>query len=119
MLISLQLHVNYIRDGCDMINVTERAKQELGRLLAASVDWPGARLRLIDRGQGRLGLGVDIQQSNDRLIEYEGSIVLIIDDGLADSLTHITLDVDESPDGIELVICEHALEPEGQLVSTT
>ena len=102
-----------------MINVTERAKQELGRLLAASVDWPGACLRLMDRGQGKLGLGVDIQQSNDRLIEYEDSIVLIIDDGLADSLTHITLDVDESPDGIELVICEKNPEPEEQLVSTT
>ena len=89
-----------------MLNVTERAKQELGRLLSVSVDWPGACLRLVGRGQGKLGMGIDIQQSNDRVIEHEGSIILVIDDGLADSLTHITLDVDDSPDGAELVICE-------------
>ena len=106
-------------DGHTMIKVTERAKQELGRLLAASVDWPGACLRLVDRGQGKLGMGIDIQQSNDRAIEYEGSILLVIDDGLADSLTHITLDVDDSPEGTELVICEELPESHEQLVSTT
>jgi len=106
-------------DGHTMIKVTERAKQELGRLLAASVDWPGACLRLVDRGHGKLGMGIDIQQSNDRAIEYEGSILLVIDDGLADSLTHITLDVDDSPEGTELVICEELPESHEQLVSTT
>ena len=51
------------------------------------------------------------------IIEFEGSIVLVIDDILADSLTRITLDVDDSPDGVELVICELP-EPKEQLVST-
>ena len=89
-----------------MINVTERAKEELGRLLAAKVDWPGACLRLVAREEGHLGLGIDIRQSNDRVIEHSGSVILVVDDGLADNLTQITLDVDESPDGLELVICE-------------
>jgi Fe-S cluster assembly iron-binding protein IscA len=98
--------VNNNPGGQKMITVTERAKEELGRLLAAKVDWPGARLRLVAREEGQLGLGIDIQQDNDRVIEHNGSVLLVVDDGLADSLTQITLDVDESPDGPELVICE-------------
>ena len=38
-----------------MVNVTERAKQELKKLLARKVDWPEARLRLMDRGKGIIG----------------------------------------------------------------
>jgi len=48
-----------------MINVTDKAKKELERLLITNVDWPGARLRLIDKGNGTLGLGVDIQTPGD------------------------------------------------------
>ena len=89
-----------------MINITERAKQELTKLLAKKVDWPGARLRLIDRGQGKLGLGIDIEAPDDHVIEYEGTKLLLIDPCLATSLRHITLDVDDTPDGPELVITE-------------
>lgn len=89
-----------------MIQVTERAKQELKRLLIDNVDWPGARLRLIDRGQGKLGLGVDIEAPEDHVIEYEGTKLLLIEPGLATGFRHITLDVDDTPDGPELVISE-------------
>ena len=89
-----------------MIYVTERAKQELKRLLVDHVDWPGARLRLMDRGNGRLGLGVDIEAPDDEIIEYEGTKLLLIDPGLATDLRDITLDVDDTPDGPELVISE-------------
>ena len=89
-----------------MICVTERAKQELKKLLTTSVDWPGARLRLIDRGQGRLGLGIDIEAPGDQVIEYEGAVLLIVEPGLASNLKQITLDVDDTPIGPELVISE-------------
>ena len=91
-----------------MINVTERAKQELKKLLSTSVDWPGARLRLIDRGQGILGLGVDIEAQGDQAIEYEGIIVLIVEPGLAFNLQQVTLDVDETTKGAELIISENS-----------
>ena len=48
-----------------MVNVTERAKQELKTLLSKKVDWPQACLRLMDRGEGILGLGIDIEQPGD------------------------------------------------------
>jgi len=89
-----------------MIYVTERAKQELKKLLVNNVDWPGARLRLMDRGQGRLGLGVDIEAPDDHVIEYDGVKLLLIEPRLATNLRDITLDVDDTPHGPELVISE-------------
>ena len=89
-----------------MINVTERAKQELKKILFAKVDWPEARLRLMDRGQGNLGLGVDIESTGDLIVEYEGIKVLVVEPELATNLKKITLDVDDTSEGAELVISE-------------
>lgn len=89
-----------------MIYVTERAKQELKRLLTASVDWPGACLRLMDRGQGKLGLGIDIEAQDDQVVEYEGAKLLIVEPRLASNLKRVTLDVDDTTEGAELVICQ-------------
>ena len=91
-----------------MIEVTERAKEELKRLLEDSVDWPGARLRLLDRGHGRLGLGIDIEAEGDRTVEYEDDVLLVIDDELASRLHRIMIDVEDTVEGTELVICEMA-----------
>ena len=93
-----------------MIEVTERAKQELQRLLAANVDWPGALLRFLDRGNGVLGLGIDIQAPEDEVIEYRGKTLLLIKPKLADNLERITLDADNSPEGLQLVIVEKTRE---------
>ncbi|MFC2016268.1 hypothetical protein ACFLUF_00990 [Chloroflexota bacterium] len=89
-----------------MLNVTERAKQELKRLLSQNVDWAYARLRLMDRGQGTLGLGIDIELSGDWVVEYQGLQVLNVEPKLATSLKGITLDVDDTSREAELVIVE-------------
>ncbi len=89
-----------------MIYITERAKQELKRLLDTKVNWPGARLRFMDRGQGRFGLGIDIEKPDDVVMEYEGAKLMVIEPSLASDLKHFTLDVDDTPDGPELVIIE-------------
>ena len=91
-----------------MIYVTEQAKQELKKLLNVSVDWPGACLRLLDRGHGNLGLGIDIKSPDDEVIEYQGNALLLVERALASSLQLITLDVDDTPVGPELVISEEA-----------
>jgi len=89
-----------------MVKVTERAKQELKRLLAQKVDWPEARLRLMDRGEGILGLGIDIELPGDRVVEYQGVPVLNVEPGLSTNVGRITIDVDDTPEGVELVIDE-------------
>ena len=87
-----------------MISVTERAKHELRKLLSENVDWPEARLRLLDRGKGVLGIGIDIEMPGDYIVECEDRKVLVVEPELADNLNEITLDVDETPEGTELVI---------------
>lgn len=87
-----------------MINITERAKQVLKKLLTVNIDLAEGRLRLMDRGQGKLGLGVDIEMPGDELVKYEGSTVLVVERGLATNLKGITLDVEDSVKGFELVI---------------
>jgi len=87
-----------------MINITERAKQALRKILTASTDMPQGRLRLMDRGQGKLGLGVDIEMPGDEVVKYDGSTVLVVERGLAQSLKGVTLDVEDNIEGSELVI---------------
>jgi Fe-S cluster assembly iron-binding protein IscA len=87
-----------------MVSVTEGARKELKRMLSEKVDWPGARMRLVDRGQGNIGLGIDIEVPGDHVVEYEGTKVLIIESELATNLKGITLDVDDTPAGAELVL---------------
>ena len=86
-----------------MVKVTERAKQELKRILSTNVDWDYARLRLLDRGEGVLGVGIDIESPDDYIIEYENTNLLLIEPELVDKLQGITIDVDNTPDGPEIV----------------
>lgn len=93
-----------------MVIVTEKAKLELQKLLKAKVDWPGARLRLIDRGQGVIGLGVDLASPGDEVIECDGEAVMVVGPEFASSHKMITLDVDNTRNGAELVISEERMD---------
>ena len=91
-----------------MIDVTERAKQELKKLLANNVDNPLAGLRLTTNESQQLGLGVDIEREDDQVVEHDGSKVLIVENGLADSLSEVSLDVEDTPEGPKLVIAKNS-----------
>ena len=87
-----------------MINITERAKQALKKILTANVDLSQGRLRLMERGQGKLGLDIDIETPGDELVKCDGLTVMVIERELAASLKGVTLDVEDSVKGSELVI---------------
>ena len=87
-----------------MIGITDRALKELKRILSYSVDYSYGRLRLIDRGKGHLGLGIDIELPGDEVVEYEGSGLLVVEQRLAASLDGITIDVDDNNGSAQLVI---------------
>jgi Fe-S cluster assembly iron-binding protein IscA len=89
-----------------MIGVTERAKKELKRVLADNVDHPEACLRLRTNDEGNLGLGIDIERPDDKVVEYEGSTVLVVTQGLADSLDDLLIDVEDTDEGSQLVITD-------------
>ena len=87
-----------------MIKVTESAKKELAKLLSEKVDWPEACLRLLDRGGGVFGIGMDIEMPGDFTIEHDGRKVLVVAAELAPAVRNIIIDVDDTPRGKELVI---------------
>ncbi len=89
-----------------MVTVTEGAKQELKRILLTNTDMSQARLRLVNREDGELGLGVDIEMPGDKLVEHDGIPVLVVEEKLAENLVGVTIDVDETPEGAELVILQ-------------
>ncbi|MFC1933073.1 hypothetical protein ACFLXU_05555 [Chloroflexota bacterium] len=91
-----------------MIVVTDRAKQELKKLLYNKVENWYAGLRLTVNDQGKMGLGIDVEMPGDRVVEYGGSKVLLVEQGLDSSLKDITLDVEDTGEGSELLICETA-----------
>jgi Fe-S cluster assembly iron-binding protein IscA len=87
-----------------MIDVTEKAKKELKGLLDKSTDNPDACLRLKANDDGRLGLGIDTEQPDDEVFEFEGSKLLVIQTELANMLKDAALDVVDSEEGRRLVI---------------
>jgi len=89
-----------------MISVTKRARNELKRILTSTADDPNARLRLLARGQGNLGLGLDIELPNDEVVKTDGTGLLVVEKGLSATLEGVILDVDDTDEGTELVICE-------------
>ena len=91
-----------------MIDVTERAKKELKALLTKNVDHPMACLRLRTNEEGKLGIGIDVETPGDKVIEYEGSCLLVVESKLAATLEGVAIDVVDGDDGSELVITNKA-----------
>ncbi|MFC2034337.1 hypothetical protein ACFLTT_02930 [Chloroflexota bacterium] len=87
-----------------MIGITERARQELKRILVSKVDHPAARLRLTDGNKGDLGLSVDVELPGDEVVEHEGYNLLTIEKQLAAKLEGVILDVEDTPEGLQLII---------------
>ena len=61
-------------------------------------------LRLIRNDEGQLGLGIDVEQEGDNVVEFEGTKVLLVEEGLAVSLVGLTMDVEETAEGPKLVL---------------
>jgi Fe-S cluster assembly iron-binding protein IscA len=93
-----------------MLTVTERAKETLARLkrqCQVEDDDMGLRLSLgtsVDPGQGQFGLRVDRETLGDQVVEYGGTKVLLVDEGLADVLADATIDAEASEQGDNLII---------------
>ena len=87
-----------------MLGVTERARQELKRILSDNVDDPQAGLRLSASSPGKFGLHIDIEVPGDQVVEHDGSKVLLVEEGLVASLEGVTLDVEDTPEGPKLTL---------------
>lgn len=87
-----------------MIGVTSRARQELKKILSSKLDHPLAALRLTTTGPGEYGLSIDIETEGDQVVKHAGSKVLLVEKKLADELHGVTFDIENTADGLNLVI---------------
>ena len=90
-----------------MIEVSERARQELKKLLSATTDKVEESLRLVVGNSGELGLALDTEVPGDKIIEHENSKVLLVEERLASHLDGMTIDVEDTPEGSRLVISKN------------
>lgn len=86
-----------------MLTVTQRAKEELKRILSAKVDNPQAGVRLTSSGRDKFGLGIDVEMPGDQVVKHKGSKVLLVEQGLADRLEGVTLDFTGTAEGPKFV----------------
>ena len=88
-----------------MVMVTERAKEELGNILAsAGASDPEVGLRLTPTAPGQFSLTTDNEREADQVVEHGGSKVLLIGTELTESLEGVTIDCQDSPEGPRLVM---------------
>ena len=88
-----------------MLTVTERAKATLARLKRQCQidDEDDVALRLSlgvspEPGQGQFGLRADRETRGDQVVEYGGTKVLLVEEGLADALSDATIDAEAGDD---------------------
>jgi len=87
-----------------MLTVTEGAKKLLKETLLAHSDDPEAGLRLSMQPPGQFGVVLDSEAEGDQVVEHEGSKVLLVASELAPVVDGITLDVQDTADGPQLVV---------------
>ena len=91
-----------------MLKVTQRAKEELKRILSAKVDNPKAGVRLTASGPDKFGLGIDVEMPGDQVVKHKSSKVLLMENELATSLEGQTLDFTGTAEGPKFVLIKES-----------
>lgn len=86
-----------------MISVSKLAASVLFKTLQESEVQSGQSLRLVREEEGFV-LQLDSPVETDRVIRYEGAIVLIVNRDLENELDDARIDVKETTEGCELVM---------------
>ncbi|MBI2855803.1 MAG: hypothetical protein HYX93_03030 [Chloroflexi bacterium] len=91
-----------------MVNVTDRAKEELKRILEQRNLEPGKCLRLatppVWKGEGDFGIVIDEERDGDSVVSFQGFKVLLVDSGIAQEVPTGVLDFKESPEGARFTL---------------
>jgi hypothetical protein len=86
-----------------MIEVSNLAANALVQSLEASGVEPEKGFRLTKK-EDMFTLEIDSPAENDRVIRHEGSIALMVDQGIEEEVGDVLIDVEERPDGPQLMM---------------
>lgn len=78
-----------------MVNVTERAKDQLKKLLQTRSEDPSVGLRLGTTASGQFSVFPDREHGDDEVVEYHGSVVLLVGQDIAQMIGGTTIDCDD------------------------
>jgi Fe-S cluster assembly iron-binding protein IscA len=88
--------------------VTDAAKQHLKEILQSQTKYSNLGIRLMLKGtdttKTKFGLELSSEGLEDEVVEHEGYIVLLIGPEIAEMVTGTTLDIEDTPDGIKLIL---------------
>jgi len=87
-----------------MLTVTEKAKQELKKMLLESRNDTDKSLRIEFKEPAQVSLVVDEEREEDQVIQLKGMNVLLIGKDIAPIFDGVVLDVREDPNGSKLVV---------------
>jgi len=88
-----------------MLEITEKAKEKLkGILIEQNVQDPQAAMRVVIEPSGELRFCIDIEFSEDQVIEDKGKPVLRLAPQVAKRLEGKILDVKDFPDGPDFAL---------------
>lgn len=88
-----------------MLEVTERAKEELKKILIEqNVHDPEAAMRLVIDPSGEFRFCIDIEFPEDQVSNYKGSPILRLTPEVANRLEGQILDINDFPDGPDFVL---------------
>lgn len=87
-----------------MLTVTEKAKQELKKMLLARSEDTNKALRIKFKEPAQVGLVVDEEKKGDQVIQLGDMNILLIGEDVAQIFDGIVLDVREDQNGSKLVV---------------
>jgi len=86
-----------------MIEVSELAANALAQSLQMSGVEPEKGFRLT-RQEDKFALEIDSPAQEDKVIEHEGTIVLMVDQDTEEEVGDVLIDVEDRPDGPQLMM---------------
>jgi Fe-S cluster assembly iron-binding protein IscA len=87
-----------------MLKVTERAAQELEKMLREKAEAEDDCLRLVTEDGVNFAIGVGKPKEGDHFINYNDKRVLVVSGILASHLNEATVGIKETPQGPEIVV---------------
>lgn len=87
-----------------MIQVTERAREQLKAVRDQVAEQPDVCLRLGPVAEGQLGVFPDTGTETDQVVEHDGTVVLLVDPKVAAAIDGTTIDLEESDEGTRLTL---------------